>query len=226
MDKTLVLNKLQQHYGFEKDADFARFLGISPQNLANWKIRGRYDIEVLYTKCVDVRPDFLITGQEPIEKDQYIRPISENRKTTSKIIEEQLVPLYDIEATAGLKDLFNTSRGHIVIDTIKIPNLPKCDGAITVTGDSMYPLLKSGDIVLYKQIEIKNIFYGEMYLLSVLMDEWEEFVTVKYIQRSELGEDYIKLVSYNQNHQPKDIPITSIAAIALIKASVRVNTMM
>ncbi len=111
------------------------------------------------------------------------------------------------------------------MQTIKIPNLPKCDGAITVTGDSMYPLLKSGDIVLYQETGVNNIYYGEMYLLSVKVDHWEEYITVKYVQKSEKGENYVKLVSQNQHHQPKDIEISQIRAIAMVKASVRFNTM-
>ena len=49
----------------------------------------------------------------------------------------------------------------------------------------MYPLLKSGDIVLYKQLgNIDDIFWGDMYLLSIDIDG-EEYVTVKYIQKSD-----------------------------------------
>ena len=36
-----------------------------------------------------------------------------------------------------------------------------------IVGDSMYPLLKSGDIVLYKQLkDIGDIFWGDMYPVS------------------------------------------------------------
>ena len=113
-----------------------------------------------------------------------------------------------------------------VLDTIKIPHLPKCDGAISITGDSMYPLLKSGDMVLYKEVPLDSIFYGEMYLLAYQIDGWEEYITVKYVQKSELGDDYLKLVSQNQHHQPKDVKKAQITAIAIIKASIRINTMM
>lgn len=90
----------------------------------------------------------------------------------------------------------------------------------------MYPLLKSGDIVLYKEMPLDSIFYGEMYLLSYRVDEWEEYITVKYVQKSELGGEYLKLVSQNQHLQPKDVLARDISAIALIKASIRINTMM
>ena len=136
----------------------------------------------------------------------------------------QSVPLYSIEATAGLVPLFEQQESHNPINYIHIPNLPKCDGAVYVAGDSMYPLLKSGDIVLYKQLhDLEDIFWGDMYLLSIDMDG-EEYVTVKYIQRSE-REGYVRLVSQNQHHAEKEVALSRIRAIALIKASIRMNSM-
>ena len=156
-----------------------------------------------------------------------IENIPTNRKTKDAVYPIQEIPLYDLEATAGLKELFSGGKSATqVLDTIKIPHLPKCDGAISITGDSMYPLLKSGDMVLYKEVPLDSIFYGEMYLLAYQIDDWEEYITVKYVQKSELGDDYLKLVSQNQHHQPKDVKKAQITAIAIIKASIRINTMM
>ena len=85
------------------------------------------------------------------------------------------------------------------------------------------PLLKSGDIVLYKQLgDINDIFWGDMYLLSIDIDG-EEYVTVKYIQKSD-REGYVKLVSQNPHHADKDVAINRIRAIALVKASIRMNS--
>ena len=143
---------------------------------------------------------------------------------TDNSVPLQSVPLYSIEGTAGLVPLFEQSDSFTPINYIHIPNLPKCDGAIYVAGDSMYPLLKSGDIVLYKQLhDLEDIFWGDMYLLSIEVDG-EEFVTVKYIQRSE-REGYIRLVSQNPHHADKEIEMKRIRAIALVKASIRMNSM-
>ena len=87
----------------------------------------------------------------------------------------------------------------------------------------MYPLLKSGDIVLYKQLHnIEDIFWGDMYLLSIDLDG-EEYITVKYIQKSD-REGYVRLVSQNPHHADKDIEISRIRALALVKASIRMNS--
>ena len=151
--------------------------------------------------------------------------VHEFKLKTDTVSESQQVPLYDMEAVAGLVPLFNDTIKHVPIDYIQIPNLPKCDGAIYITGDSMYPLLKSGDIVLYKRVDdiLNCIFWGEMYLISVDMGG-EEYVTVKYIQKSERA-DHIRLVSYNQHHDDKDVPVSKIRALAFIKASIRINSM-
>lgn len=136
----------------------------------------------------------------------------------------QSVPLYSIEGTAGLVPLFTHQEEFTPVNFIHIPNLPKCDGAIYIAGDSMYPLLKSGDIVLYKQLQnIEDIFWGDMYLLSIEIDG-EEYITVKYIQKSD-REGYVKLVSQNPHHADKDVAINRIRAIALVKASIRMNSM-
>lgn len=136
----------------------------------------------------------------------------------------QSVPLYSIEGTAGLVPLFADQKSSKPLDFIHIPNMPKCDGAIYIVGDSMYPLLKSGDIVLYKQLSsIDDVFWGDMYLLSIDLDG-EEYVTVKYLQKSE-REGYVKLVSQNVHHADKDLEISHIRAIALVKVSIRKNSL-
>ena len=172
--------------------------------------------------------EWLITGEGPmLKQDTYTVNVLDNgRKTKDGFVSNQEGPLYNLEAFAGLKELFSHHTPSQVVDTIKIPNLPKCDGAITVTGDSMYPLLKSGDIILYKETSVENIFFGEMYLLSIQLNEWEEYITVKYIQKSDEGKDFVKLVSQNQHHQPKDIHQSKISTIAVVKASIRINTML
>lgn len=151
--------------------------------------------------------------------------IQQFKLRTDAVVDNQSVPLYDIEAVAGLEPIFSAVAESIPMDFITIPNLPKCDGAIHIKGDSMYPLLKSGDIVLYKELQdIENdIFFGEMYLLSLDVGG-EEYITVKFVQRAD-KEGYITLVSQNEHHQPKVVNISKIRALALVKASIRINSM-
>lgn len=188
---------------------------------------GSNTLENILNLYPDLNPTWLLTGEGTMCKDEVEtnNELQTYPMKTDRSLHYQQIPLYDIEATAGLVPLFTDSTYNVPLDYITIPNLPKCDGAIYVTGDSMYPLLKSGDIVLYKTInDFRNeIFWGEMYLLSVEMSG-EEFVLVKYIQKSD-DPNFVKLVSQNKHHQDKEVEISKIRALALVKASIRINSM-
>ena len=169
----------------------------------------------------NLNPDWLETGKgKMFNAEPNLTPYLHR---TDKSLPMQSGPLYSIEVTAGLVPLFAESEKIKPNDFIHIPNLPKCDGAIYIVGDSMYPLLKSGDIILYKQLsDVRDVFWGDMYLLSNDIDG-EEYITVKYVQKSE-HPGFVKLVSQNQHHADKEVEIDRIRAIALIKASVRMHT--
>ncbi|MDL2143553.1 helix-turn-helix domain-containing protein [Flavobacterium tructae] len=89
-DRTLILNKLKNHYSFKKDSDFARFLEIKPQTLASWYSRSTFDLDILYAKCNNISADFLITGEG--EMFRGIELPAENTKNLVdklRLLEEQ-----------------------------------------------------------------------------------------------------------------------------------------
>lgn len=61
--KTLILNKIKLHYGFKSDAEFARFLEIKPNSLANWYSRNTMDYERVFSKCEDIDANWIFTGE-------------------------------------------------------------------------------------------------------------------------------------------------------------------
>ncbi|WP_051359933.1 LexA family transcriptional regulator [Adhaeribacter aquaticus] len=215
--KILIIKK------FFTQAKLSELVGVKPQTVSE-HLNKKGDIPAKYLTEIckefpDIRPAWLLTGIGGITGESEVKNF---KMRTDKIEEQQDVPLYDFEASAGLVELFG--RHNNVIDFIKIPNIPKCDGAIHITGDSMYPLLKSGDIVMYQILNDKRyIFYGEMYLISFELDS-KIYTLVKYIQKSST-EGFIKLASQNQYHDPFEIPLDNVRALALVKASIRINSM-
>ena len=172
--------------------------------------------------CYDISADWILTGKgDMIRKDDIVQ--NHQPKSVEKISEDQEILLYDIAAAANLKTLL-INKDQNILGAIKIPDAPKCDGAIYVSGDSMYPLLKSGDIIAFKAVyNLQYLIYGEMYLVAFEIDG-EEYLTVKYINKTEDPET-IKLVSYNTHHQPMDIPVAAIRSLAIVKFSIRKNMM-
>jgi len=210
------------YYAFENSLGASR--GSISKAVKDGKSIGSNVLERIMSLYTDINPEWLLTGQGEMLKEGENPGIKTYRLKTDTTVESQQIPLYDLEAVAGLVPIF-TKTNTQPIDHISIPHLPKCDGAVYVTGDSMYPLLKSGDIVMYKEVQdIQNsIFWGEMYLLSIDMGD-EEYITVKYIHRSDEN-GCIKLVSENPRHQDKDVGMDKIRAMALVKASIRMNAM-
>ena len=187
-------------------------------------------IEKILYAYPDLDANWLLTGEGEMLKSEKSKQTPEvqeihHPRSVEKKEAMQVVYLYDFKASAGLRSLFDNNQ-HRIIDDIHIPNLPKCDGAIHIVGDSMYPLLKSGDIILYKQmpLDIENLLYGEMYLLSYDIDG-EDYIVVKYVRKSGKGEPYITLGSENPEHATRDIDFRRVNALALVKASVRINSM-
>ena len=208
----MTQEQLAQHLGIGKAA-----LSMIETGKAGLSTRNKN----IFVQDFNVNPEWIETGKGKIfNAEPDFTPYTHR---TDRSLPLQSVPLYSIEGTAGLVPLFSEASTAKPINFIHIPNLPKCDGAIYVVGDSMYPLLKSGDIVLYKQLnDVRDVFWGDMYLLSIDIDG-EEYITVKYVQKSE-HEGYVRLVSQNQHHADKEVEISRIRAIALIKASVRMHT--
>lgn len=227
-----IENKGFTNSSFEKKIGLSNgYIGTQLRRNANL---GEDIMNKILDNCLDINPTWLLTGKgNMIISDQEESAIVSEPApeynifgNADKVYESQNVPLYDLAASAGIVSLFNDSHTN-PIDYIHIPGAPKCDGSIYITGDSMYPLLKSGDIVMYKKISdpINTIyFYGEIYILGIEQDG-DHFVVVKYIHRSDKGDDFVKLVSQNKHHDDIDIPKISIRALAMVNISIRMNRM-
>jgi peptidase S24-like protein len=221
---------------FEKDNGLSN--GYLGTQLKRNGTLGEEVLNKIIDNCLDLDPVWLLTGKgnmkicNPYPENSEINILNDTPEEffsskQNEVLKKQSVPLYDIKILESAEALLKDNDNETPIGQIAIPNLPKSDGAIYASGDSMYPLLKSGDIIIYKKIAaaIENIYWGEMYLVSLQSADEEELVMIKWIHKSEKGDDFIKLSSENQHHQPKDFHISAIKGLALIKATIRINSM-
>ena len=186
---------------------------------------GRKSIEKILSQYQDLSRVWLLTGEgEMLKRAHDVSPDKTFPLRTDRLMSEQDIPLYELAATAGLVSIFNDLRQEPV-DHLRVPNLPPVDGAVYVRGDSMSPLLKSGDIIIFKKVELDPglILWGQIYILSYSTGG-NTFTVVKYVKRS-AREGYIQLVSANTFYDPMDIPASSVTALALVKASITFYTM-
>jgi hypothetical protein len=226
MNKALILNTLQEHYGFKKDVDFADFLGISGQLLSKWKTRNTFDPEVLYTKCTGVSSDYLLSGQEPILK-QPLNIIGES--ATNHVREEKkLIPLYDGVVTAGMNETAILDHTHEPAEMIDAGDwFRDATAAMRVHGDSMYPEYKSGSIAALREVRNKRlVVYGQDYLI-----ETSEYRVIKRLQKSDVPQNWLAC-SVNEEkyeatgrliHEPFDVHIDDVTRLYQVLGNVKRN---
>ena len=220
--------------------EYMRFRGLNDNQvtvnaglsvgLLNNARKGNYDLGKQAVKKIlsfyqDLDEVWLITGKgSMLGQDDTISPANTFQLKTDRQVELQEIPLYDLTATAGMVAIYNNMIPDPV-DHLRVPNLPPVDGAVYVRGDSMSPLLKSGDIIIFKKVELSLdlILWGQIYLLSYAIGG-DTFTVVKYVKRSQ-KEGYVQLVSANSFYDPQDIPASAITALALVKASITFYTM-
>ena len=227
-----IVKRAKQVKKYKTDSELATYLGVSRSTLSNWIARNSIDFPLVLGRLKEVDYNWLLTGKGTptshmkVCKSELVEgevEILHNPKSPEAVADRS-VTLYDISAAANLKTLLE-DRPQYAVGKILIPSIPLCDGAVYVSGDSMYPILKSGDIVGFKSISsFTDVIYGEMYLISFERGG-DEYLAVKYVNRSEQS-DCIRLVSYNVHHDPMDLPLQAVNAMAIVKFSIRKNMMM
>lgn len=183
ISKGEMLDAIKTHLNMTKNADFARFLGISSQAVSNWYTRNTFDAELLYTKCDFINPAWLLTGKGSMLKDNLsgIKTIDEADSSfmpTASMSPSVGTPYYDVDFIGGFDEVFN-SQVNMPATNIVIRGFEKASLWCNVTGHSMEPKINHGDIIALRQCTLNDIQYGEIY--AVVLDTIR---TIKILRRS------------------------------------------
>lgn len=95
---------------------------------------------------------------------------------------------------------------------IILPNFTNCQYAINAYGDSMSPIIKSGQIVLLQEWNESFIEWGKIYLVITK----NGYRTIKYIKHGSDNE-HIKCVSANEENEPFEIDYKDVFKMFLVK---------
>lgn len=221
MDKSLILNELKKQYKFSSNAEFAAFLGITPQNLSNWYARNTIDYELIYTKCEGINGDWLLSGLGPVRRGYAItegrsEPINER---TAPYSTKYIYPLVSSHAVAGFGSADFTISEADIQALYKVPDFNNVDFMIRVKGNSMYPKYSSGDIIACRILkDSKFIEWNKPHLVSTS----EHGLLVKRLKKCS-DDTCITAVSDNKEYDPFDIPKSEINGIAIIVGVIRLE---
>ena len=118
-------------------------LGIESTNIGRYDDLSKRKLSELITISKSLNMSLSELIQQSVSDDVELEEVTiiNRPKYTEKVEENGELYLYDIEAAANLKSLL-VNKDQNILGKISIPNIPKCDGAVYVKGDSMYPLLQ------------------------------------------------------------------------------------
>lgn len=219
MNKKSMLEALISHFTNGNKAQFSKLLGVSPQTISAWIARNTFDSELIYAKCRHVNPSWLLTGQGDMLVKNDVQQNIESKREAIPVMEEipsdiAPIPLVTERAAAGFgNDCFSIQesdvRDYYIIPKFRFNHV---DFMIEVSGISMFPHFKSGDVIACTILrDAKYIQWNRCHVIATR----DQGILVKRIMPSE-KEGCFKIVSENKDFPPFDLPKEDITGLALV----------
>ncbi len=215
LDKPLVLDRIKEYYKLKGNAELARFLGVAPNTITNWYGRKTFDIDVIYTKCVDIDMNWLLTGEGNMIREES----NKEEKLPSVNQTYEGAPYFNVDFIGGFDLIVNNQTVnpdfYINYPPYNQPGVVWCN----LTGHSMEPEISNGDIIALREVTtpIQYLPAGEIY--GIVTDEYR---TVKRVRLSQ-KEGFVRLIPSNKSDEfcEQEIPINMILKVYAVLGSIR-----
>jgi len=203
---------IMKRYSINSKTKLAEYLNISDQTLGQYLNRKMnisiWLIESLLKAFPDISFMWLYCGIGNMEygRDSLVGiddkfDYNENNEETDTISQ----PLYDIDFIGGFTDTFDSTEN--VDGKVCVPGYDNVTCWCRLSGDSMSPIIKNGDMIALKMTNVDEIQYGLTY--AVVM---ENIRTVKKLRKSQ-NEGMLRFVPTNPEYDEQEFPIKSIKVI-------------
>ena len=126
------------------------------------------------------------------------------------------VPIYNVLATAGEVSQLDDFP-ELIVGYIDLPNYKKCVAFVKVSGDSMYPVYKAGDLIgLETQESMEIIQYGQAFL--IITNDGQKLL--KYVRRGSTKAEVV-LRSENPKYDDIDVKLEFIIRLFRVHGPIR-----
>lgn len=218
-----MLEGLIDHFTNGNKAQFAKILGVSAQTISAWIARNTFDAELIYTKCRYVNSSWLLTGEGSMLQTAESKgePTANRSVETAHHVPEgssEGIPLLPISAMAGAFT-GDVSVMEYECERYVIPAFKGADFMIRVTGDSMFPTYRSGDLVACQRVPLSDLFFqwNKVYVLDTIQGP-----LIKRIKRGS-DQEHILIVSDNPDYEPYEFARNQFHGVALVRGVVRIE---
>lgn len=217
-----MLEAIITHFADGNKSQLARILNISPQAISTWLSRGTFDQELIYAKCENINPDWLLTGRGSMLKSEGMPLMGDKEAEKEEVLPEvnyeyKGAPYYNVDFIGGF-DLVLNDQTRNPDYYINFPPYNR-EGVVwcNITGHSMEPELNNGDFIAMKEMHspIEYLPAGEIYGIIT-----EDYRTVKRIRMAD-RDGFVRLIPTNKNpeYAEQEIPVEMIRKVYAVLGS-------
>ncbi len=217
-----MLEAIITHFADGNKSQLARILNISPQAISTWLSRGTFDQELIYAKCENINPDWLLTGRGSMLKSEGMPLMGDKKAEKEEVLPEvnyeyKGAPYYNVDFIGGF-DLVLNDQTRNPDYYINFPPYNR-EGVVwcNITGHSMEPELNNGDFIAMKEMHspIEYLPAGEIYGIIT-----EDYRTVKRIRMAD-RDGFVRLIPTNKNpeYAEQEIPVEMIRKVYAVLGS-------
>mgnify|MGYP003303741984 CR=1 FL=1 len=185
---------------------FAKAIGIAQTSLRDCVKEGAEPKHSTLIKIIQgnpsLSPEWLLTGEGDMLKSTAT-PTYEQKRDTIKYFP-------NIIGSMGGMGFLDDPKEHSI--ELVLPGFNGCKYAINAYGDSMHPVIKSGQIVLLQEWKERFIDWGKIYLVVTK----NGYRAIKYVVPSE-NDNTILCKSENENNPPFEVEKEEIYKMFLVK---------
>lgn len=130
-------------------------------------------------------------------------------------------PVYDIDVTAGSMPRARMWANENIVGYVNVPSIPPGCRIVGVSGDSMQPVIRSGDLLAVRELtNLQQIFWGQIYVVVL-----DDYCMVKYVRRHS-DPSMVILRSENPNYDDMEISRSDIRDLMFVQHIVHVDSRM
>ena len=209
--------------------EFARRIGVDSSNMSKY-LNGKLPLnDSLINRIVvnlGLSKDWITSGSDlPYAKQPAAMPseamVFDGQIRNVPSTDRQGTPVYDIDVTAGIMPRARMFATENIVGYVNLPGIPEGCRIVTVSGDSMYPVIRSGDFIAVRELSnLQQIFWGQIYVVVL-----DDYCMVKYVRRHDDPEMVI-LRSENRNYDDMEVRRTDIRDMMFVQHILHVDKRM
>jgi phage repressor protein C with HTH and peptisase S24 domain len=213
IDRLRYLIKLSRH----TQAQFAKLINVDPSNMSKIMSDKLPISDGFINRIVvnfGVSKEWLVSGTDiPFPKGEHAVEITDNGTRSVSKRAMTGAPIYDIDVTAGCKELSQMFTEERIIGHFDLPQISPDNPIVHVSGDSMVPRICNGAFLSIRPISDRSpISWGQIYVIVL-----EDYRLVKYVRRHP-NPDMVILHSANPEYDDMEIRRSDIMKLYLVEA--------